>query len=150
MAGQGTFPAILFMPLQHNLTETFSSWLHHIGHLAAAWMDCGKAPGSYAGRTPITTTDPTARTTFLVATQALAAEAAVIEMQFISGDNNMSDVTYVSKVRIERKVGPVRGESQPVTFSVHGDIAKHYKIDPAELKESHASTLDYVIAATAG
>jgi hypothetical protein len=88
-----------------------------------------------------------------VATQALAAEAAVIEIQFISGDNNMS--TYVSKVRIERKVGPVRiaylpGESQPVTFSVHGDIAKHYKIDPAELKESHASTLDYVIAATAG
>jgi hypothetical protein len=118
-------------------------------------MDRGKAPGSYAGRTAIATTDPTARTTFLVATQALAAETAVIEIQFISGDNNMSDVTYVSKVRIERKVGPLRiaylpGESQPVTFSVHGDIAKHYKIDPAELKESHASTLDYVIAATAG
>ena len=119
------------------------------------WMDCGKAPGSYAGRTAIATTDPTARTTFLVATQALAAETAVIEIQFISGDNNMSDVTYVSKVRIERKVGPVRiaylpGESQPVTFSVHGAIAKHYKIDPAALKESHASTLDYVIAAAAG
>jgi uncharacterized peroxidase-related enzyme len=49
------------------------------------WMDCGKAPGSYAGRTAITTTDPTARTAFLVATQALAAEAAVIEIQFTSG-----------------------------------------------------------------
>ena len=42
------------------------------------------------------------------------------------------------------------GESQPVFFSVHGAVAKHYKTDPAALKESHASTLDYVIAATAG
>ena len=67
----------------------------------------------------------------------------------------MSDVVYVSNVRIERKRGPLRiaylpGEHQPVTFSVHGAIAKHYRIDPAMLKDSHASTLDYVIAATAG
>jgi hypothetical protein len=67
----------------------------------------------------------------------------------------MSDVVYVSKARIERKVGPVRiayipGEPRPVTFSVHGAIAKHYKIDPFTITESHASTLDYVIAATAG
>ena len=67
----------------------------------------------------------------------------------------MSEVVYVSTVRIERKVGPLRiaylpGESQPVTFSVHGGIAQHYKMDPAALKESHASTLDYVIAAAAG
>jgi hypothetical protein len=67
----------------------------------------------------------------------------------------MGDVVYVSTSRIERKQGPLRvaylpGEGQPVTFSVHGAIAKHYKIDPATLKESHASTLDYVIAATAG
>ena len=67
----------------------------------------------------------------------------------------MSDVVYVSKVRIERKVGPMRvaflpGEPQPVTFSVHGAIAQHYKVDPAKLTESHASTIDYVIAATAG
>ncbi len=65
----------------------------------------------------------------------------------------MSDVAYVSKARIERKQGPLRiahlpGESRPVTFSVHGAVAAHYKIDPAKLKESHASTLDYVIAAT--
>jgi hypothetical protein len=39
---------------------------------------------------------------------------------------------------------------QPVTFSVHGAIAEHYKVDPASLTESHASTIDYVIAATAG
>ncbi len=67
----------------------------------------------------------------------------------------MSDVVYVSKSQIERRKGPVRiahlsGESQPVVFSVHGAIARHYKFDPGLLLESHASTIDYVIAATAG
>ena len=67
----------------------------------------------------------------------------------------MSDVVYVSKSLIERKVGPVRvaylpGEPTPVTFSVHGAIAEHYKMDPAKLGEQHSSTIDYVIAATAG
>jgi hypothetical protein len=33
---------------------------------------------------------------------------------------------------------------------VHGAIAEHYRVDPAKLKESHASTIDYVISATAG
>ena len=67
----------------------------------------------------------------------------------------MSEVVYVSKIRIERKNGPLRiahlpGESHPVTFSVHGAIAQHYKVDPATLTETHATTIDYVIAATAG
>jgi hypothetical protein len=67
----------------------------------------------------------------------------------------MSEVAYVSKVRIERKAGPLRiahlpGELQPVIFSVHGAIAEHYKVDPAKLTEPHSSTIDYVIAATAG
>jgi hypothetical protein len=67
----------------------------------------------------------------------------------------MSEIVYVSKVKIERKAGPLRiahlpGESQPVYFSVHGAIAEHYKVDPAKLRESHAATIDYVIAATAG
>jgi hypothetical protein len=67
----------------------------------------------------------------------------------------MSDAVYVSKARIERKQGPIRiaylpGEPQPVIFSVHGAIAEHYKMDPAKLTESHSSTIDYVIAATAG
>ena len=67
----------------------------------------------------------------------------------------MSAVAYTSKVHIERRTGPLRiaylpGEVQPVTFSVHGAIAAHYKVDPASLRESHASTIDYVIAATAG
>ncbi len=67
----------------------------------------------------------------------------------------MSNVVYVSKAHIERREGPRRiahlpGESKPVIFSVHGAIAEHYKIDPAKLKESHSSTIDYVISATAG
>ncbi|HTV53794.1 MAG TPA: hypothetical protein VMI06_02655 [Terriglobia bacterium] len=67
----------------------------------------------------------------------------------------MGEVVYVSHSRLERRFGPLRiaylpGEPQPVAFSVHGAIAHHYKIDPATLTESHAATLDYVIAATAG
>jgi len=67
----------------------------------------------------------------------------------------MTEVVYVSKSRIERKRGPLRiahlpGEPQPVVYSVHGAIAEHYKVDPAKLEESHASTIDYVISATAG
>ena len=67
----------------------------------------------------------------------------------------MADVVYVSKSTIERRQGPLRiahlpGESQPVIYSVHGAIAKHCKIDPATLKGSHSSTIDYVISATAG
>ncbi len=67
----------------------------------------------------------------------------------------MSETVYTSRVRIERIAGPVRiaylpGEAQPVTFSMHGAIAEHYKADPAKLTEPHASTIDYVVAATAG
>ena len=67
----------------------------------------------------------------------------------------MSDVVYISRSRIERKYGPLRiaylpGESQPLIFSVHGAIAEHYKMDPTKLGEQHTSTIDYVIAATAG
>jgi len=67
----------------------------------------------------------------------------------------MSDVVYTSRVHIERIKGPLRrarlpGEPQPVVFSVHGAIAAHYKVDPAAIVESHAATLDYVVAATAG
>jgi hypothetical protein len=67
----------------------------------------------------------------------------------------MSEIVYVSNSKIERKQGPLRvaqlpGEAQPVIFSVHGAIAEHYKVDPAKLKESHSSTIDYVIASTAG
>lgn len=67
----------------------------------------------------------------------------------------MSPVVYVSNVWLERKKGPLRiaklpGEDQPVWFSVHGAIAQHYGIDQSKLPESHAATIDYVVAAAAG
>jgi hypothetical protein len=67
----------------------------------------------------------------------------------------MSEVVYISKSSLERKRGPLRvahlpGESEPVFYSVHGAIAQHYKVDQAKLQEPHASTIDYVISATAG
>jgi len=66
----------------------------------------------------------------------------------------MSDVAYVSIVRIERLGGPNRlaylpAEKEPVRFGVHGAVAQHYKVDPAKV-EPHATTLDYIVAATAG
>ena len=70
----------------------------------------------------------------------------------MSGAN---EVVYVSNVHIERKKGPLRhaqlpGEQNTVVFSVHGGIAKHYGVDESKLGESHAATLDYVVAATGG
>jgi hypothetical protein len=66
----------------------------------------------------------------------------------------MSPVVYRSEVRIERVKGPVRrawlpAETTPVIFGVHGAVAEHYKVPPTVL-EPHATTLDYVVAATAG
>jgi hypothetical protein len=66
----------------------------------------------------------------------------------------MGEVVYVSKVRIEREEGPVRlawipGEKEPIVFSVHGAIAKHYGREPNELAP-HAATLDYIVAAAGG
>jgi len=66
----------------------------------------------------------------------------------------MPEVVYRSQVRIERIKGPVRrawlpAESAPVTFGVHGAVAEHYKV-PADVLDPHATTLDYIVAATAG
>jgi hypothetical protein len=67
----------------------------------------------------------------------------------------MGNVAYVSNVRIERKKGPLRvaylpGETQPVMFSVHGGIAKHYGVDESRIGEPHAATIDYVVAGLGG
>lgn len=68
---------------------------------------------------------------------------------------HMPDVVYVSNIHLERKKGPLRvahlpGEREPVIFSVHGAIAKHYGVEESKLGEPHAATLDYVVAATGG
>jgi hypothetical protein len=67
----------------------------------------------------------------------------------------MSDAGYISKIKIERVKGPLRaahlpGEAQTVYFSVHGAVAQHYGIDMARLGESHATTIDYVVAGLGG
>ena len=67
----------------------------------------------------------------------------------------MAELAYVAKAKIERKKGPVRyaylaGEATPVIFSVHGAIAAHYGVNPGYIGESHATTLDYLVAAVGG
>ncbi len=64
------------------------------------------------------------------------------------------DLVYTSKVRIERERGPQRRAylpqlNGPVLFGVHSEVAEHYKVDP-ERYEPRATTLDYLVAATAG
>jgi hypothetical protein len=66
----------------------------------------------------------------------------------------MSDVTYTSRVRIERLGGPQRlaylpAEDEPVRFGVHSEVAEHYGASPEKVPP-HATTLDYVVAAAAG
>jgi hypothetical protein len=66
----------------------------------------------------------------------------------------MADVVYRSETVVERMQGPLRraiipGEAQPVTFGVHGAIAQHYGRAPGTY-EPHATTIDYVVAATTG
>jgi hypothetical protein len=66
----------------------------------------------------------------------------------------MSEVAYVSEVRIARIRGPLRlahlpAEEEPVRFGVHGAVAAHYGVSP-EVSEPHATTLDYVVAAAGG
>jgi len=66
----------------------------------------------------------------------------------------MAEVAYRSEVRIERVKGPLRraflpAEKDPVLFGVHTAVAEHYGRAPGTY-EPHATTLDYVVAATAG
>jgi hypothetical protein len=61
---------------------------------------------------------------------------------------------YTSHVKIVRQRGPLRdaylpAEEAPVRFGVHSEIAEHYGVDPAAYPPN-ATTLDYVVAATAG
>lgn len=69
-------------------------------------------------------------------------------------DRNVSEVKYISKVKVEPVEGKVRraylpGEEEPVLFGVHSEVAEHYGVEPGA-EEPHASTLDYVVAAAGG
>jgi hypothetical protein len=66
----------------------------------------------------------------------------------------MASVVYRSEARIERIAGPLRraylpAEKAPVLFGVHGAVAEHYGRAPGTF-DPHATTIDYVVAATAG
>jgi hypothetical protein len=63
-------------------------------------------------------------------------------------------VVYTSNVRIERIKGPLRRaylpqKEEPVFFGVHSEVAEHYGTD-LQIHTPHPTTLDYVVAATAG
>lgn len=63
-------------------------------------------------------------------------------------------VVYRSQVRIERVKGPLRraylpAAAEPVLFGLHSEIAEQYGIDLA-IHEPHTTTIDYLVAATAG
>jgi hypothetical protein len=63
-------------------------------------------------------------------------------------------VVYTSRVKIERIKGPLRRaflpeEDEPVLFGVHSEIAANYGVD-TNVHEPHATTLDYLVAATGG
>lgn len=66
----------------------------------------------------------------------------------------MSEISYISKVKIEhlavpnnKAILPPGGES--VLFGVHSEIAEHYKI-AQDTFEPHAATLDYIVASAGG
>ena len=64
------------------------------------------------------------------------------------------EIVYRSEVRVEAKGGGLKMvylpmESEPVAMGMHGPIATHYKI-PDGAYTPRASTLDYVVGATAG
>ena len=66
----------------------------------------------------------------------------------------MGEVVYRSHVSVTRHHGPLRtatvpAQDQPVTFGVHGAVAKHYGTDLTK-QQPHATTLDYLVAAAAG
>ena len=62
-------------------------------------------------------------------------------------------VAYRSRVNLQRIKGPLRIAHLPIdgptTFGVHSEVAEHYGVSP-EISEPHATTLDYIVAATSG
>jgi hypothetical protein len=66
----------------------------------------------------------------------------------------MGEVVYTAEIPLTRVRGPLRlahlpTEPEPVRFGTHGAIARHYGIH-GEVPDPHATTIDYVCAATAG
>ncbi len=65
----------------------------------------------------------------------------------------MTDVAYVSRVKVEPVEGKIRRaylpvKDEPVIFGVHHEVAEHYGVSHGE--KPHSTTLDYVVAAAGG
>ena len=66
----------------------------------------------------------------------------------------MGDVVYQAVIPLTRIKGPLRmarmpAEQELVRFGTHGPIARHYGIH-GEVPNPHATTIDYIVAATGG
>jgi hypothetical protein len=65
----------------------------------------------------------------------------------------MGEVVYRAEIPLTRIKGPLRlaklpSEPEPVRFGTHGAIARHYGLN--DVREPHATTIDYVIASVGG
>ena len=74
--------------------------------------------------------------------------------QATSKEMHVSEVAYISRIRVEPVEGKIRRahlpvQEEPVLFGVHGEIAEHYGLSPQQV-EPHDTTLDYLVAATGG
>jgi hypothetical protein len=84
----------------------------------------------------------------------MKADASGYHRITVRKGDDMGDVTYLSKVRIEPVEGRVRrayipGKEEPILFGVHSEVAEHYGVSP-DVEEPHSSTLDYLVAAAGG
>ena len=64
----------------------------------------------------------------------------------------MSEVAYISRIRLEPLEGKVRRaylpvQQEPVLFGVHSEVAEHYGVSAEEV-DPYDTTLDYLVAAT--
>ena len=71
----------------------------------------------------------------------------------MSASDTSDPVAYRSRITLQRIKGPLRVAQLPidgdVKFGVHSEVAEHYGVSP-DISEPHATTLDYVVAATSG
>ena len=71
----------------------------------------------------------------------------------MSSSSAPDPVVYRSRIQLERIKGPLRHAELPVDgrvkFGVHSEVAEHYGVSP-DVSEPHATTLDYIVAATSG
>ena len=71
--------------------------------------------------------------------------AAVVE-------GKMGEILHASRVKIIRIKGPTRkamieGFDEPIYYGVHGGIRRFYNVEP---EKEYPTTLDHIVAATAG